>query len=101
MGNRKRNKQDILVPGDLVIYKDSKEAGILMQKHKVLRSGSTDPTISRWYYAWRIKWNREVDLDSQLDWTRRLESSLDEEKLLREIQDGKIELYKTKNITCN
>ena len=101
MGNRKVNKQNILVPGDLVVYKDSKEAGILMQKHKVLRHGMSEPADSRWYYAWRIKWNREVDLNSQLDWTKRLESSLDEQKLLRGIKDGEIELYKAKNITCN
>ena len=99
MGNSKVNEQETLVPGDLVVYKDSKEAGILMQKHKVLRTSTSESVGSRWYYAWRIKWNKEVDRNGQLDWTKRLESSLDEQRLLRGIKDGKIELYKTKNIT--
>jgi len=87
-----------LQPGDLVIDKTSSEVGILMQKHKVLRSyqrveGHSD---SRWYYAWRIKWNKESAAKQKVKWVDLLENSLDEKKLLRDIEEGKYEHYSNK-----
>tara|TARA_Y100001938_G_C8011536_1_gene390303 strand:+ start:518 stop:823 length:306 start_codon:yes stop_codon:yes gene_type:complete len=87
--------------GDLVISKDSNEAGILMQKHKVLRSGTEPSEFSRWYYAWRIKWNREASQEDQIQWSSLLESTYEEKKLIRNIKDGTIEYYSRKNIVCN
>jgi thiamine biosynthesis protein ThiC len=101
MGKRITKEQDFLVPGDLVVYKDSHEAGILMQKHKVLRTVDSRFAEHRWYYAWRIMWNKEIDVSTQFEWTKRLESSLDEEILIREIKEGKIQHYRNKDAACN
>tara|TARA_E500000331_G_scaffold358533_1_gene426299 strand:+ start:3660 stop:3974 length:315 start_codon:yes stop_codon:yes gene_type:complete len=90
--------------GDLVVYKDSKDVGILVQKHKVLRTGSPNVPIERWYYAWRIKWNRELPIEPKYEWKKNLESSLDEKKLLRDIKEGRIDHYSASGVKkqpCN
>jgi len=90
-----------LQPGDLVVNKKSSEVGILLQKHKVLRNMTTSEQTSRWYYAWRVKWNKESSKKDEIKWVDLLESSLEEKKLIRDIKDGNIEHYSTNGISCN
>ena len=89
--------------GDLVVDKDSSEAGILLQKHKVLRGYEPKELspIRRSYYAWRIKWNKETSKENEMKWYELFENTFDERKLLRDIKDGRMEHYSSNNTTCN
>jgi len=89
--------------GDLVVKQNPSKAGILMQKHKVLRNRELDGemVMSRWYFAWRVKWNREADKKETVRWIELLDEQIDEEKLLNDIKSGRIEHYSSDNTECN
>ena len=97
MGKHIKNSSVKLHAGDLLIFPNTKMAGILLQKHKVLRT--YDPKLSselirsRWYFAWRIKWNKEVTTDKIVKWIESLDQQIDEQKLIKDIESGEIEHY--------
>ena len=103
MGKRTNNGSVKLHAGDLLVLPNTKMAGILMQKHKVLRV--YDPKLSsdfsRWYFAWRIKWNREASSDKVVKWITLLDEQIDEQKLIKDIESGEIEHYSKTDMTCN
>ena len=103
MGKRVKQSSVKLRVGDLLIVPESREAGILLQKHKVLRT--YDPKLSdnfsRWYFAWRVKWNKEVEPGKIVQWVSLLDEQIDEQKLINDIENGKIEHYSKNDITCN
>lgn len=103
MGKEISKSEVHLRPGDLIINKISKEAGVLMQKHKVLRSYErpVKGQRSHWYYAWRIRWNKDTSKVGEINWSDRLESTYDESKLLQNIDEGLLDHYSKKEDTCN
>ena len=101
MGKCTKNNSVKLHAGDLLVLPNTKMAGVLLQKHKVLRSYSGHSDFSRWYYAWRIKWNREASTDKVVRWITLLDEQIDEQRLIKDIENGQIEHYSKNNITCN
>ena len=100
MGKQTKSGSIKLHAGDLLVLPNTKMAGILMQKHKVLRAYSGHSDLSRWYFAWRIKWNREASTDKIVKWVTLLDQQIDEQRLIKDIENGQIEHYSKTNTTC-
>jgi len=81
----------LLGTGDLIVDHGNNSVGILLQKHKVLKSGID----GNWEWAWRIKWSKttKFDPEGQLGWISFHASS--EKSLIREIREGLVEHYGT------
>tara|TARA_Y100000592_G_C5210363_1_gene194638 strand:- start:162 stop:467 length:306 start_codon:yes stop_codon:yes gene_type:complete len=101
MGKHIKNSSLKLHAGDLLVLPNTKMAGVLLQKHKVLRSYTEHSNFNRWYYAWRIKWNKETSTDKVVKWITLLDEQIDEQKLINDIESGEIEHYSKNSITCN
>ena len=95
MGKRTKSSSVKLHAGDLLVFPKTKMAGILLQKHKVLRTydPNLSENLSRWYFAWRIRWNKEPNTDKVVKWITQLDEQIDEEKLINDIKSGEIEHY--------
>ena len=81
--------------GDLIINKETKNVGILMEKHRLVRSAESRTDQNRW--AWSIKWSKNPKnmSDGKKNWIKFHACS--EEAILEEITGGTIEYYGVNN----
>ena len=82
--------------GDLIINHETKEIGILLQKHKVHRYNEPELSeSSAWEWAWRIKWSKKAaNLQSgQLNWLETLDKASTEKTLIFGIIKGQLDHY--------
>lgn len=86
MGKEWQSKLEI---GDLLVDTESKNSGILVQKHRVL-STSGNFVNDRWYWAWRIVWSSP---QNQYPWPDSNEDTASEAKILEKIRKGKVKHY--------
>ena len=80
--------------GDLIVNKETNNIGILMEKHRLIKS-SLDARVdkSTWEWAWSIKWSKKPkkSKNDTLSWVKFYACS--ENAILEEIKGGSLEHY--------
>lgn len=81
-----------LTTGDLIVNTESQIIGILMEKHRLLRSSSADPDRA-WEWAWSIRWsdNNKPEKFESVPWIKFHACS--ENSILEEIRKGYVVHY--------
>tara|TARA_B100000287_G_C20670662_1_gene793275 strand:- start:3431 stop:3733 length:303 start_codon:yes stop_codon:yes gene_type:complete len=80
--------------GDLIVNKETNNIGILMEKHRLIKS-SVDARVdkSTWEWAWSIKWSKNPKNSKNISksWIKFYACS--ENAILEEIKGGSLEHY--------
>lgn len=80
--------------GDLIVNKETKNIGILIEKHRLIKS-SVNARVdkSTWEWAWSIKWSKDPkkSKNDALSWVKFYACS--ENAILEEIRGGSLEHY--------
>lgn len=80
--------------GDLIVNKETKNIGILLEKHRLIRSDSRRPDDNDgWEWAWSIKWSKNPKDTKNISrsWIKFYACS--ESAILEEIKGGSLEHY--------
>ena len=95
MSQKFKSKSDVCFGiGDLIVNKETKNIGILLEKHRLIKS-SVDARVdqSTWEWAWSIKWSKNPKDAKNVSksWIKFYACS--ESAILEEIEGGSLEHY--------
>jgi hypothetical protein len=79
--------------GDLIVNKETKNIGILMEKHRLIRTNSEELVSPSWEWAWSIKWSRNPSNDENISTSWIKFHACSENAIIKEIKGGSIEHY--------
>lgn len=91
-----KNITILLGVGDLIVNVESQTIGVLLEKHRLLRTSVRRESKNVWEWAWSIKWSSEPQKATKANSSWVKFHACSEQSIINEIKRGLVEHYSVK-----